>query len=41
MESFRSVQQLYGKIGDNAFLCGKFLNVIPMGPDKIIMNSGK
>ena len=34
-ESFRSVQQYYGKIGDNTFLCGRFLNVFPIGPNKV------
>ena len=34
-ESFRSLQQYYGKIGDNAFLCGRFLNVFPIGPNKV------
>ena len=34
-ESFRSLQQYYGKIGDNTFLCGRFLNVFPIGPNKV------
>ena len=34
-ESFRSLQQYHGKIGDNTFLCGRFLNVFPIGPNKV------
>ena len=34
-ESFRSLQQYYGKIGENTFLCGRFLNVFPIGPNKV------
>ena len=40
-ESFRSLQQYHGKIGDNTFLCGRFLNVFPIGPNKAIIKCGK
>ena len=34
-ESTRSLQQYNGKIGDSAFLAGRFLYIIPIGPNKV------
>ena len=34
-ESTRSLQQCNEEIGENAFIAGGFLNIIPIGPNKV------
>ena len=34
-ESTRSLQQCNEEIGENAFVAGGFLNIIPIGPNKV------